>query len=64
METNDGIAGTLLTIEHHNLGLDYMARYPDLINSVSHANIVDVVRNYLSVEHYVLTVAGPPHSQE
>ncbi len=64
METNDGIAGTLLTIEHHNLGLDYMARYPDLINSVSHANIVEVVRNYLSVEHYVLTVAGPPHSQE
>ncbi len=59
LETNDGIASTLLGIERHNLGLDYIQRYPEIINGITHADIVAVARKYLSTEHYVLTVAGP-----
>lgn len=59
LETNDGIAGTLLTIERHQLGLDHVARYPALINAVTNEQIVAVARKYLSTTDYVLAVAGP-----
>jgi zinc protease len=59
LETNDGIAGTLLGIERYNLGLDYIARYPDIIRSISAEDVVNVARKYLSTEDYVVVVAGP-----
>jgi zinc protease len=59
LETNDGIAGTLLGIERHGLGLDYIARYPSIIRGISAEQIVEVARKYLSTEHYVVVVAGP-----
>jgi zinc protease len=60
LETNDGIAGTLLGIERYGLGLDYIARYPSIIRSISAERVVDAARRYLSTDHYVATVAGPP----
>lgn len=59
LETNDGIAGTLLGIERYNLGLDYIARYPGIIRSISAEDVVNVARKYLSTEDYVVVVAGP-----
>ena len=59
LETNDGIAGTLLGIERYNLGLDYIVRYPDIIRSISAADVINVARKYLSTEDYVVVVAGP-----
>jgi zinc protease len=59
LETNDGVAGTLLTIERHGLGLDFIDRYPAIIGGVTHAQIVEAARRYLSTERYVLAVAGP-----
>jgi zinc protease len=59
LETNDGIAGTLLGIERYGLGLDYIARYPSIIRGISAEQIVEVARKYLSTEHYVVVVAGP-----
>jgi zinc protease len=60
LETNNGIAGTLLAIERYGLGLDFITRYPALINSISAEAITAVVRRYLSSDAYVLAVAGPP----
>jgi zinc protease len=59
LETSDGIAGTLLAIERYGLGLDYIARYPSIINSVSSEAITVTARKYLSTERYVLATAGP-----
>jgi zinc protease len=59
LETNDGIAGTLLGIERYGLGLDYISRYPALIRAVTVEQIVEVARRYLSTEHYAVAVAGP-----
>ncbi|NOK57705.1 MAG: putative Zn-dependent peptidase [Chloroflexi bacterium AL-W] len=59
LETNDGIAGTLLAIERFDLGLDFIARYPDIIRSITAEQVVAVVRKYLSTENYTLAVAGP-----
>jgi zinc protease len=60
LETNDGIAGTLLAIERYGLGLDFITRYPALINAISAEEIKAVAQRYLSSDAYVLAVAGPP----
>jgi zinc protease len=62
LETNSGVAGTLVAIERFGLGLDYIDRYPELISAVSQEQIVAAARRYLSTEHYVLAVAGPKAS--
>lgn len=59
LETNDGIASTLLGIERYGLGLDFIARYPGIIRSVSAEQVVGVARAYLSTERYIAVVAGP-----
>jgi zinc protease len=59
LETNDGIAGTLLGIERYGLGFDYIARYPSIIRAISVEHVVEVARKYLSTENYIVAVAGP-----
>ena len=59
MESNSGIASKLLNIEQYDLGLDYIERYPGLINSVTHEDIVAVAQRYLSTDQCILAVAGP-----
>jgi zinc protease len=60
MESNEGVAGTLMSIEMFGLGLDYYQRYPGLIRSVTADQILDAARHYLDAEAMVLAVAGPP----
>ncbi len=58
LETNDGLAGTLLGIERHKLGFDYIARYPSIIRSITAEQVRDVVQRYLSTESYAVAIAG------
>lgn len=59
LETNDGIAGTLLGIERYDLGFDYISRYPAIIRGISAEQIVETARKYLSTENYIVVTAGP-----
>lgn len=59
LETNDGVAATLLSIERFGLGLDFVERYPDILRTLSHQEIVETARRYLSTEGYALAMAGP-----
>lgn len=59
LETNDGVASSLLSIEWHELGLDYLHRYPDLIFNVTAADVQRVARTYLRPEQCVTVTAGP-----
>jgi zinc protease len=59
LETNDGIAGTLLGIERYGLGLDYITRYPTIIRAITAEQVTTVTQRYLSIEDYVVAVAGP-----
>jgi zinc protease len=59
LETNEGIAGSLLEIERYALGLDYLECYPHLIRAVTVADVQAVARKYLDPEFYCLAVAGP-----
>lgn len=59
LETNQGVAGALIGIELYNLGLDYYRRYPDLINSVTPQQVLEISRQYLDVTRLGIAVAGP-----
>lgn len=58
LETNDGIASTLLNMEWFSLGLDYLYRYNSLIHAVTVADVQRVARGYLRPERCVVVVAG------
>jgi len=58
LETNDAIASFLLNLEQHQLGLDYVQRYPEIIYGVTKADIRRVAQRYLTLDRYVLTAAG------
>jgi len=59
LETNSGVASTLLTMEWFDLGLDYLERYNSLIYSVTAADVQRVAAQYLRPEQCTIVVAGP-----
>lgn len=59
LETNDGVATTLLNMEWNNLGLDYLYRYNDLTYAVTVDDVQRVAQSYLRPDAYALSVAGP-----
>ncbi len=59
LETNDGVASLLADIEWHQLGLDYLERYPQIINSQTPEAMQAAARKYFDVDKYVYALAGP-----
>ena len=60
LETNAGVASTLLNIEWYKLGLDYLTRYNELIYRVTPADVQRVAAHYLNPERCTIVVSGPP----
>lgn len=59
LERNGGIAGMLLTMESYDLGLDYLSRYPDLVESVTADDVQRAAAQFLKPDAYTLVTAGP-----
>ncbi len=59
LETNEGVASTLLNMEWQGLGMDYLYRYNDLVNHVTIDDVRRVARQYLRPDAYALVIAGP-----
>jgi zinc protease len=59
LETNEGIGNTLLSIERHDLGFDYLLHYADLVNAVTVEDIQEVAQRIMDPEIYALAIAGP-----
>jgi zinc protease len=59
LETNEGVARTLLDMERYGLGFDYLQRFPGLVNAVTVEDLREIARKYLDPDAYVLAVAGP-----
>jgi zinc protease len=60
LETNEGVAGTVGSLELYGLGLDYLQRYPGLVQAITRDEIMHVAREFLSADDYALAIAGPP----
>ena len=59
LESNGGVAVSLLNMERFNLGLDYFIRYPGEISSVTADQIFEASRKYLDPDTLTIAVAGP-----
>ena len=59
LETNEGVARTIRDIERHDLGLDYIQQYADMIQAVTADHVQAVAQQWLDPDRYNLAVAGP-----
>jgi zinc protease len=64
LEGNEGIAAQIANMELFGLGLDYLQRFPALIEALTAQDLQSVARRILDPERYVLSVAGPPQGEE
>lgn len=58
LESNGGVAGALLNIERHNLGMDYYLRYADLVNEVTRADVLKTAQKFMDPDKLAIAVAG------
>jgi len=58
LESNGGVAAALINIERYSLGLDYYRRYPELVKSVTRAEVLEVARKYIDPERLAIATAG------
>lgn len=63
LESNEGVAAQILAMESYGLGLDYLYRYSDAINSINAEQIQTTMAHYWSADAFVLTSAGPAISE-
>ena len=59
LETNEGVARSLVNIERHALGLDYLQRWAEMIQGITADQIQAVAQRWLDPERFALAVAGP-----
>jgi len=59
LESNSGVAISLLNLERFNLGLDYFLEYPKQIQSVTAEEVLQASQKYLDPDRLAIAVAGP-----
>ena len=59
LETNDGLAGIITSMELNDLGLDYLQRYEDEINAVTPERVQQAAQKYLHTDRLAISIAGP-----
>lgn len=58
LESNSGIASALLSLERHQLGLDYYQRYAETINAITPEDVLQAAQGYLHPDKLAIAVAG------
>jgi len=59
MESNAGVANSLLIIERHELGLDYYRNYENMVRAVTPDLVLAAARKYLDPDKLAIATAGP-----
>lgn len=63
LESNEGIASHIHSMESFDLGLDYLANYAEMINRLTRADLMRAAQRYLQPERMVVAVAGPADAE-
>lgn len=58
LESNAGVANSILNLERFNLGLDYLQRYPGLVNDITPDAILNAARQYIDPQKLIIVSAG------
>src|SRR5579863_7315278 len=48
LESNEGVASSILSMETYQLGLDYLRNYADMINAITREDLLAAARKYLN----------------
>jgi len=59
LESNAGLANSILTMQRFKLGLDYYQKYAGQIDSITAKQILSASQKYLHPDRLVITSAGP-----
>jgi zinc protease len=59
LESNAGVAGSLMSLERYQLGLDYFQRYEGLVRAVTPEQILAVSQKYLNPDKMAIGIARP-----
>lgn len=59
LESNGGVAGSLINIERFDLGLDYYRRYEGLVRGVTRAQVKAAAEKFIDPDKLAIAVAGP-----
>ena len=59
LETNEGVADAVHEMAYWELGLDYLERYPQLIEAISAEDVMRVAARCSDPREYALAIAGP-----
>jgi zinc protease len=59
METNAGVAEALADADFYKRGLDYPWRLPQMIRSITPAQVHEAARKYLHPDRACIIIAGP-----
>jgi zinc protease len=58
LATNGGLAQALWNSEFHNLGLDYINRFPQIVESITIEEVNAAIRKYFRPDHLTIVIAG------
>lgn len=58
LESNAGVANSILNLERFSLGLDYFQRYPERIESITPDQVLQTAQHYIDPEKLVIVSAG------
>jgi zinc protease len=64
LESNAGMAASILNMERFDLGMDYLIRYPALVSAVNEEQVLAVAHKYLDVEKMVIVSAGTAEEKQ
>jgi zinc protease len=59
LETNEGVAGSIMNMEKFDLGLDYLRRYSGMIDALTAEEVQAAAAHYLNPDAFALAIAGP-----
>jgi zinc protease len=62
LATNGGLARALWNAEFYSLGMDYIDRYPQLIQAVTVEEVNAAIRKYFRPDHLTIVIAGDYHT--
>lgn len=63
LESNEGVARTILDMLYYDLGLGYLEQYQGRVQAISAEEVRRVSETYFDPERAILSVAGPPLPQ-
>jgi zinc protease len=59
LESNGGVANSLLNLERFQLGLDYYRRLPQMIREITAGQVLETAKSYLHPENLLVVSSGP-----